>query len=249
MANAQDSLSHAVEHITASNGQPSPSDLKRAIQDVSHVVELILKERVRKIHPAFIWKDIDKYPSLEAQTIGTEKAVLRLHRLAGIVLPDSSLKTLMACRKIRNLIEHYEFEIRPEESKAIVGRMLSFIFDFSKNVLEIDMETAFREDERWLSLIEIYEFSKVHSTLLEEQAAEEGRTVRDCPSCGADTFDLDLSECIFCGHTEEEVECDGCKELFWQSELTSCDVPYGENSYEILLCDNCMHADYDDIGD
>jgi hypothetical protein len=34
--------------------KPTAGDLKRAIFDVAHVVELLLKERLRKIHPAFM---------------------------------------------------------------------------------------------------------------------------------------------------------------------------------------------------
>ena len=96
--NAKDSLAHAVEHLTGSE-KPAPSDLKRAILDVAHVVELLLKERVRRIHRAFIWENIDKYPSLKAQIIGTDKAVSRLLNLQGIVL-----KQLQGPRPVTNLI-------------------------------------------------------------------------------------------------------------------------------------------------
>jgi hypothetical protein len=46
--NAKDSLNHAVEHLTNSDGVKA-GDLKRAIRDVAHAIELLLKERLQGI--------------------------------------------------------------------------------------------------------------------------------------------------------------------------------------------------------
>ncbi len=51
--NAKDSLHHAVNHLTNSEGI-GPGDIKLVIREVSQVVELLFKERLRQIHPAFI---------------------------------------------------------------------------------------------------------------------------------------------------------------------------------------------------
>lgn len=232
--NAKDSLAHAVEHLTGTEG-PTAGDFKRVILDVAHVVELILKERVRRIHPAFIWENVDKYPSSAAQTIGTDKAVSRLLNLERIALPDDSKETLSACRKIRNSIEHFEFEIEPKETRAIVGRMLSFIFNFARSHLELDLETDFRGDDRWSALIDIYEFWEAHSKTLEEQLSKEGRPVCDCPSCAATTFDLSLMTCALCGHMEDQVECDLCHEMVWESEAEIFEMPKG-----FTICQRCI---------
>ena len=69
--NAKDSLSHAVEHLTVQD--PKIGDYKRVILDLSHAIELLLKERIVRIHPAFIWRKIDKYKSFDAQTIGVDE--------------------------------------------------------------------------------------------------------------------------------------------------------------------------------
>jgi len=232
--NAKDSLAHAVEHLTGSE-EPTPGDLKRAILDVAHVVELILKERVRRIHRAFIWENVDKYPSLAAQTIGTDKAVSRLLNLGGIALTNDSKKTLLACRRIRNRIEHFEFEIELKEARAIVGLMLSFIFTFAKSHLELDLETDFKEDDRWSELIKIYEFWEAHSIALEKQLSEEGKPVCDCPSCDATTFDVSVMKCALCGHMEDQVECDLCHEMVWESEAEIFEIPKG-----FTICQRCI---------
>ncbi len=246
--NAKDSLSHAVEHLTKKK-KLTASDLKRVILDVAHVVELILKERIRRIHPAFIWRNVDKYPSSNAQTVGTEQAIKRLFNLEGIALSDDSKKTLSICRKIRNSIEHYEFEIELKKTKAIVGRMLSFIFLFSKSHLNLDMEADFKRDKRWNALIEIYEFWEVHSKAIENQLLEDGEDVCECPACGAFTYNLSETECAFCGHMEEEVQCEHCEEMFWVSETETFEEVDGDfetgatGIIRYTICKNCLEKE------
>ncbi len=67
--NALDSLEHA-------NDDLQTGDYKRVILDLAHAAELLLKERLRIIHPAFVLSNIDKYPSQHAHTVN--KKVLHL---------------------------------------------------------------------------------------------------------------------------------------------------------------------------
>jgi len=55
--NALDSLEHAIEHLTL-GGKTTSGDLKRAILDLSHVAELLFKEKLRTIHPAFVLANV-----------------------------------------------------------------------------------------------------------------------------------------------------------------------------------------------
>ncbi|MEA3432630.1 MAG: hypothetical protein U9R01_08215 [candidate division WOR-3 bacterium] len=239
ITNAQDSLYHAVEHLTNING-PTVGDLKRAILDVAHVVELILKERLKRIHPAFIWQNVDKYPSTEALTISTNVAVKRLFNIGGISLSNSDIKTISACRKLRNRIEHFEFEIELAKAKAIVGRMLSFIFNFSKYNLGLDLETEFKQDDQWSELIDIYEFWEAHSKALENQLLDEGKPICECPLCGAQTFDLTVMKCALCDHSDEEVECDVCHETVWESNTEIVERIPGSR---LIVCGKCLYGD------
>ena len=130
LANAKDSLAHAVSHLTE-EGEPSAGRWKIAIREVAHVIELLLKEKLRRAHPALIWVKVDEYPSIDARTVGTDLAAARLTKMCGIAFPKSAIDTLEACRRLRNKIEHYEFQVEEAEARGIVGRMLSFIFTFS----------------------------------------------------------------------------------------------------------------------
>lgn len=81
--NVRDSLTHAIEHLGPVNRNKT-GDWKRSIVGLAHVIELLLKERLRRIHPAFVFSNIDKYPSNNAHTIGAELVFMRLHKIGEI---------------------------------------------------------------------------------------------------------------------------------------------------------------------
>ena len=108
--NANDSLTHAIKHMgpVSKNGA---GDWKRIIVDFAHVVEMLFKEKLRRIHPAFVFKDVDKYPSSNAHTVGAELALKRLQKVGGINFTDVDMGAINTARRKRNEIEHYEFSI------------------------------------------------------------------------------------------------------------------------------------------
>ena len=54
--NAKDSLRHAIECLS-SYEHISNVALKRAIVSSAHCLELLLKERIRRLHTAFVWEN------------------------------------------------------------------------------------------------------------------------------------------------------------------------------------------------
>lgn len=66
--------------------------LKQAILGVSHGVELLLKERLRRVHPALVWENVDKYPNLSAgeQSAWEERSrALQISAASPFPLPTS----------------------------------------------------------------------------------------------------------------------------------------------------------------
>lgn len=242
IANARDSLEHAVFHLTGAEGG-SPANLKIAIREVAQVVELLLKERLQRVHPAFAWENVDKYPSREANTIGTGKAVERLASICGIRLSPEAMDSIKACRRLRNEIEHFEFVLKDMEARGIIGRLLSLIFDFSKRHLGLDLEAEFRRDHRWKALVDLYEFREVHGAAVAEGLKEAKRATMGCPSCGAETFDIEEERCALCGHEEELFQCESCTNHFRESEVSSLPL---EEGGDVLLCHGCEGRDTGD---
>jgi len=66
MTNATDSLSNAVELLALNESRTDHRRLKQAITSCAHCVELLLKERLRRVNPAFVWENVDRYPNLDA---------------------------------------------------------------------------------------------------------------------------------------------------------------------------------------
>lgn len=232
--NANDSLEHAIQHMGPIN-QNNVGDWKRIIVDIAHVVELLFKESLRRAHPAFVFENIDKYPSNDAFTVGAEKALKRVQTICNIQLSKAELNAVDTARKKRNEIEHYEFSITEQEAKAIVGQVLSFIFSFADEHLELNWREAHLREGNWYILRQYTEFYEDLLRKAQEKIDSDEIYTIKCTSCNNETFDVDEEKCLACGHREEVLECRWCKEPY---VFSSCD--YGE---EAELCPSCEWKD------
>ena len=140
MENAIDSLHHAVAHMTES-GMSDVSNIKRAMLDVFHALELLLKEKLRRISPALVCRTIDKPQLNYNHTVSVDEAMTRLMHLEGTPLLMTMSKTVARCNKIRNDIMHYEFQIEVDEAKAILGKMLSLLFQCKNKIFLAKFKT------------------------------------------------------------------------------------------------------------
>ncbi len=95
--NANDSLEHALRHMGTieENGL---GNWKRIIVDLAHVVELLFKEKLRQIHPAFVFTHIDKYPSHGQHTVSSGLACKRLQRIGSINFTKEDLNAIQTAR-------------------------------------------------------------------------------------------------------------------------------------------------------
>jgi hypothetical protein len=207
--NAKSSLRHAVLHLSEDVGV-NVDDYKYAINDLAHVVELLFKEKLKRVNPAFLWSNIDKYPSKEAFKVTLDEARQRLIKIAGIIFPDKHIENLKEIKNIRNQIVHYEFEINEKIAKTYIGRILSFVFWFAYEHLELDWETEFKKEDSWGPLTSMHQFFEEHISVIEERMHKEKKSVTECPDCGAYAFDLDEEECQMCGEKHKVEECTNC---------------------------------------
>ena len=231
--NARDSLEHAIEHMTT-DGDFQLGDYKRIIIDLSHVAELLFKERLRIILPAFILSNIDKYPSIKAHTVSAQLALERLQKLGGIEFRSVDASALKTIRLKRNEIEHYEFSINDKEAKIVIGDVLCFLFRFSGDELNLDWGNERLTNPKWTRLIEFTEFYEAQLAQISETLNEAGLSTLDCPICNNNTFDIESETCLLCGHSEEVLECDVC-----HSEYLYSTVEYEEAG----LCSDCEYKD------
>jgi hypothetical protein len=208
LTNARDSLKQAVELLAIKDlgliSDDGPARLKHAITNAAHSIELLLKERLHRKNPAFVWENVDKYPSLEARTVTVDTAISRLKNIGGIKLTDNDEKNLRSLRKTRNAIEHYQWNTTEKEARVIVGNALSFAFFFAVEHLGTDLATDFKEDDTWRSLIdELYDFVRAHGARIEAKLREKGEHPSCCDFCGELTVPTRGGSCELCGHWQD----------------------------------------------
>src|ERR1700730_13813182 len=163
LRNAQDSLRNAVHVLAWPDGAESEK-LKQAILSVWHCAELLLKERVRRIHPGYIYQN-RRGGSSNSRTITSDRAIFLLESIGNITIDTKDKNALQECRNIRNQIEHNEFAITQKEAKVAIGKVLSFIFTFGSEQLGCNLEDEFKSDDTWkMFLEELYEFTNEYGS-------------------------------------------------------------------------------------
>jgi len=232
--NALDSLEHAISHLNAMPNAPTTSSFKRIILDLSHVAELLFKERLRRVHPAFILSDVDKYPSAIAHTVTAAEALRRLQRIGGVEFNEADQSALKTIREKRNEIEHYEFSIDATEAKVVIGSVFAFIFRFAKDEVGLDWAERRIEDPTWKRLNEFAQFYKIEKARVLKTLEDNDTPTMECTICGNETFNTEAEVCALCGHREPVLQCRSCKADYFYS-----DVEYEEAG----LCPQCECED------
>jgi hypothetical protein len=123
LSNAIDSLTQAVNLLAWKDIRSDQARLKHAITNAAHAIELLLRERLRRVNAAFVWENVDKYPSLEARTVTIDTAISRLKNIGDVTFTGNDEKNLRSLRTTRNAIEHYEAPAL--RSQADLGAMQS----------------------------------------------------------------------------------------------------------------------------
>jgi len=204
VANARDSLGHAVELLAWKDISSDHTRLKHAIMSSAHCIELLLKERLRRVNPAFVWENVDKFPSLEARTVTVDTAISRLKKIGGVKITPEDETNIKALRTTRNAIEHYEWVTTEKEAKVIIGNALSFAISFAQDELETDLAAGFKRDDTWQALMdELNEFVRAHGKRLEVKLRDQGDYPSYCGACGELTVPGLGGSCDLCGHWQE----------------------------------------------
>ena len=210
LSNARDSIRQTVNLLAwpeeSESVRAEHSRLKHAIMFSAHSIELLLKEKLRHVNPAFVWENVDKYPSLGARTVTVDTAISRLKNICGINFSATDESNLKSLRSTRNAIEHYEWKTTEREAKVIVGTALSFAFSFANEHLNVDLAKPFKEDDTLKQLLsELWEFAHAHGERLEAQLSRQGVFTFCCDECGWSTV-TSSGSCELCGHWQDVAE-------------------------------------------
>lgn len=245
--NGLDFITSGVEHILK---EKSPHELKYAILHLSAGTELLLKEMLKIEHWTLIFENPNhaKYELLkngEFKSVDFETLIIRLTNICQIKITDKEKSILKQLKKLRNKIEHFEFNENIEAIKSLSSKVLCLILNFINNNIEHDSLSLTSQDyvERLRkALVKFKEFSNLRTAQIKLKLEETQKKfkIESCPLCRQSTFVLnDPLECIFCGYTDEP---ETVARLYAENILGT--------SYHICMTDggefpvvDCIHCD------
>src|SRR5215468_2628086 len=192
----------------------SSDSLMFAILHVTTDVELVLKERLARIHPNLIFKTLDAVTLDRSKTVGLQELPLRLSHL-GVQISTTELETIREVQRWRNEIVHDTPKYDRKSALAKLGQIYNFLGSFLVHQLGLDLKSVIST--------ELY---KTAGTLLDEwknvvaearlRADQAGQTVLSdvCPRCGAEHVLTEATdgavECHLCGKTLLSDNCAIC---------------------------------------
>jgi len=236
LENALDSLRMGVGHFL--NKKLTTAD-KWAILELFHTIELLLKERLHRENPLFIYKNIDQPVGDDSYTVGLREALARFTNL-DIEIPKEYAAILLDLQKRRNRIEHHRF-VPDESHHHVLGEALKFIKYFIEEHLDEELEQHLpaKHFEEVKTLILSYEE-------LVQRAESDARSILDhfnpkerslidveiCPQCG--------NESLVIGAGEEEDKCYFCDEQVVFARCWECATPVSPDSLVGTICQNCF---------
>lgn len=228
-ANAIDSLRIGIEHYLK---DPSYSSRKHAILTLFHAIELFLKERLSRINPLFIYKNIESEITDDSLTVGVRDALARLRNL-GLGMPPEQQRVIETIQKRRNRIEHHRYDHQEEDDK-IIAESLSFILLFTELELRAKLEEdiqadtlreiqriAFPYDQRyWIAMHRLETWMHERWPEWDESVSDSPEDfvgTTDCPICRNEWLLIGHHDKPFCFHCNTSVdagECDRCGRSF-----------------------------------
>jgi hypothetical protein len=205
LSNAIDSIQRAIELVAWRDEQGEARRLKQAVQAVAHGVELILKERLKRVHPSLIWENVDKYPSLSARTVTAEGAMGRLISIGGLTFSKSDIDLIRALRATRNAIEHFAWSTTKQEVDHIVGSALAFTVHFTKTHLDYEFfGYRSKDDDSLESLLQANPAFAAAFSARDLESASNGSVIEaPCAFCRAISVNPNTRACRLCGHWAE----------------------------------------------
>ncbi len=171
LENGLDFVRSGIE-IYFSRKAPKPRSHKYAILHVFSGMLLLLKERLARIRPSLVFNKEAEAGQPGARTTDYDKTLGRLEA-HGIRIDPRKRTVLDEIRDLRNAIEHYRFELPLERSKEVIAEMVSFIYNFCRDELNvrIDDRLSPKALERFYSLKEIGD--RLDEDAIAEAEAEE----------------------------------------------------------------------------
>jgi len=208
-----------------------------AILHVTTAVELVLKERLARVHANLIFKNLDSEKLDRSKTVGLYELPFRLSHF-GVQTSESELATIRDVAKWRNEIVHHTPTYERSSAIARLGEVYNFLASFLVQQLKVDLKSVISADLYKTASELLLEWKGVIAQA-RDRATKSGETQRSetCPACGAAGV---LTE-----HADGTVQCHLCGETLKAETCGICDKPaLGHPGWDDQIYhDDCL-ADY-----
>lgn len=160
--------------------------LKRLNFSIIHAIiatELLLKERLVRVHPNLVYTNIDLKDLTKGDTLSLSKLPQRLINL-GINISDSGTSLIRNVANWRNEIVHHMPNYEERKAVTELGKLYDFLVAFLRDELKLDIRNIIPKSLFPL-LNEILKEWQVLVREAKEKAAIEGEInlVEECPVC------------------------------------------------------------------
>lgn len=214
--------SHAFLSESVNKALAAQQDVRQwqfAITSVVQSFELSLKACLHRIHPAFIYENIDN----RKNTVSLRQAVERLENLANVHLSKREASSVKAAVELRNQITHFEYELRSEYAAAKFFETFASVVYFQGRHLNTEIEDIV--DRKLLDELLAIEKSRTELAHRARRRIKEenidGEFVWECPNCLNDTFVAqdEIDTCYTCRFSELVVLCEHCDNCHFESDM------------------------------
>jgi hypothetical protein len=211
-----------------------------AILHAVTAAELVLKERLARIHPTLIFKNIDAASFRGVQTISLSKLPQRLINL-DVRLEPKEAELIIMFAKWRNEIVHHMPSFDKKAADKQLPRLLDFLVVFLRRELDTPLEDFLPKSLYTTALALLSEWERVVQEARAQAQAEGSVLSEACPDCGAtDVLCLREEKRVFCHLcTTHRYHYDRCTQCGRQTVSTFSSLDTGN------YCDSCI----EDAGD
>jgi hypothetical protein len=228
-------LDSAKEFLVEALGNHSAGNPKFAVLHAVTATELVLKERLARIHPSLIYRNIDCSDFRDADTVSLSKLPQRLLNF-GVALKPKEAQIIGTFAKWRNEIAHH----MPSFDRRAVNRQLPELLNFLTAFLHQELSTQL-EDFLPRSLFRaasriLREWKRILQSSITRAQAEGHVISQACPDCGATQ--------VLCLRHRNRVLCHLCKSRkLILNECAGCNRKMvfhfypGDTEYR---CDECV---------
>jgi len=161
-------------------------------------VELLLKERLKRIHPVLIYENIDSKNLDRAKTVSMGDVPRRLTNL-DVQLDLNDVELIHLLRQWRNDVVHHMPGFDLETAKHKLVRLFDFLASFTRRELDVPLKDILPSD--------LYKFASetLSGWQVDVEKAREAARVADymlekaCPDCGATgVLSLNPMDDVYC---------------------------------------------------